>query len=130
MKLRNPAVLGNPSRSKEIEVGWNLPARLDVLTDSAVSHGNTDNLAFLILDAASALAFAKGEWYGQDDVTPILSEVEESLRIVSSRLFDNPNDSTGESIPNPERTLRATKCMKYILDKVGQLERSPYHVAA
>jgi hypothetical protein len=130
MRIRNPAVISNPSRSKEIEIGWNLPVRLDGLTDHAVSKGDIKGLALPILDAASALACAKGEWCGQDDISPILREVAESFRIVSSLLFDNPFDTSSEGAINPERSTRAQKCTEYILGYVRRIESSPLTIAA
>ena len=65
MKPRKPAVVKNTSCSKTIEVEWNLPVRLDALTDYTVSGGNPEAVAEGIFDAATALACAKGTCMGR-----------------------------------------------------------------
>ena len=120
MKLRRPAIIGNPSKSKSIEIMWNLPVKLDVLSDQALARRNIRQLAEPILDAAAALACAKGAWYGQDDISPILAEIEDSFRLVSSKLFEDPYTLEPEETEDQQRRIRANQCVGYILDLIDK----------
>jgi hypothetical protein len=113
VKIRKPATIRNPCNDKTIEVTWNLPVRLDVLTYHAITYGHIRKLAGPILDAASVLATVKGEWYGQESIEPIFFEVEESFRIVTSKLFVEPVLSKRHE--HEIDTEKATQAAEYIL---------------
>jgi hypothetical protein len=123
VKLRKPVILHNPSRDRLIEVIWNLPVQLDVLTEFAYDHAATRKVADKILDAASALAYAKGLWNGQESIQPILDEVEHSFFLVSSDLFKDPHIKECK-IYDPddiERNMRVVECMRCINEYISTL---------
>lgn len=126
MKPRRPVVLKNPGHDKSIEVLWNLPVKLDVLTDFTLCGGSLERVADDILDAATHLACAKGTWYGQPSEEPILDELRDSFRLVSSLTFENPFVARGEYSASEihrsaSRSATAQVCVAALVDYAAKL---------